>query len=316
MAGYTALGASAAVADYDGDGFEDIFVTDSKQGGKNHLYHNNGNFTFTDVAEKAGVANGNDAENASADALWFDFNNDGRPDLLVVRFGQNQLFENLGNGKFRDVTKAGRARPLHECHHGDRVRLRPRRICRSVRRLLLSAGQHLPSRRRRGSFPESFETANNGGGVTVFHNNGNGTFTDVTEKVGLQAERLDARPGPWRRQQRRLGRPLRGLRLRHRPFLRQQRRRHLHRQDRNGHRLRHQERHERRLGRFRQRRPARHLRHQHHRRLHARRQLPLAQQRQPDLHRRLAGDRHARHRLGLGRQSSSTTTTTAGSICT
>ena len=89
MAGYTALGASVAVADYDNDGYEDIFVTDSQVNGKNHLYHNNGDLTFTDVAEEAGVANGNDAENASADALWFDYYNDGLPDLLVVRFGQN-----------------------------------------------------------------------------------------------------------------------------------------------------------------------------------------------------------------------------------
>src|SRR5690348_4291748 len=71
MAGYTALGASAAVADYDGDGFDDVFVTDSSVNGKNHLYHNNGNLTFTDVALAAGVANGNDGENASAAALWF-----------------------------------------------------------------------------------------------------------------------------------------------------------------------------------------------------------------------------------------------------
>src|SRR5438270_12667772 len=81
MAGYTALGASAAVADYDGDGFDDVFVTTSSAGGKNHLYHNNHDLTFTDVAEAAGVANGNDDQNATAAALWFDFNNDGRPDL-------------------------------------------------------------------------------------------------------------------------------------------------------------------------------------------------------------------------------------------
>ena len=85
MAGYTALGASAAVADFDGDGFDDLFVTDSAAAGKNHLYRNNGDFTFTDVAAAAGVADGNDAANASADALWFDYNNDGRPDLFVVR---------------------------------------------------------------------------------------------------------------------------------------------------------------------------------------------------------------------------------------
>ena len=51
MAGYTALGAAVAVADYDNDGFEDIFVTDSKVDGKNHLYHNNGDGMFTDVTE-------------------------------------------------------------------------------------------------------------------------------------------------------------------------------------------------------------------------------------------------------------------------
>src|SRR5450759_3609323 len=66
----SAQGAAVAVADYDGDGFEDIFVTDSKVDGKNRLYHNNGNLTFTDVAAKAGVANGNDESNTSADALW------------------------------------------------------------------------------------------------------------------------------------------------------------------------------------------------------------------------------------------------------
>ena len=186
MQGYTALGAAAAVADYDGDGFEDIFVTDSQENGKNHLYHNNGDFTFTDVAEQAGVANGNDSENASADALWFDYDNDGRPDLLVVRFGHNQLFHNLGNGKFRDVTReAGIYRYMNAItaiafdydHDGD---------------LDLFVGSYFqpvnlfnPNTPR--FFPESFETANNGGGVTLFRNNGNGTFTDVTEAAGLKS---------------------------------------------------------------------------------------------------------------------------------
>ncbi len=96
MAGYTALGAAAAVADFDGDGFDDLFVTDSAASGVNHLYRNNGDFTFTEMAAAAGVAAGNDAANASADALWLDYDNDGRPDLFVVRFGQSQLFHNLG----------------------------------------------------------------------------------------------------------------------------------------------------------------------------------------------------------------------------
>jgi hypothetical protein len=57
---FTSGGAAAAAADYDNDGFEDVFVTDSDRGKLNHLYHNNGNMTFTDVAVQAGVAGGND----------------------------------------------------------------------------------------------------------------------------------------------------------------------------------------------------------------------------------------------------------------
>jgi len=185
MEGYTALGAAAAVADYDGDGFEDIYVTDSKAGGKNHLYHNNGDLTFTDVAEQAGVADGNDEANASADALWFDYNNDGRPDLFLVRFGRSQLFRNLGKGKFGEVTKqAGLDRYSNAItaiafdydRDGDAD---------------LFVGSYFqpvnifdPDTPR--FFPESFETANNGGGVTVFRNNGKGTFTDVSAKVGIK----------------------------------------------------------------------------------------------------------------------------------
>src|SRR5262245_53552162 len=108
MKGYTALGAAVAIGDYNGDGFDDFFATDSQDNGKNLLYRNNGDFTFTEVGEAAGVANGNDAVNASADALWFDYNNDRRLDLLVVRFGHSQLVENPGDGTFKDgTTRAG-----------------------------------------------------------------------------------------------------------------------------------------------------------------------------------------------------------------
>ena len=75
---FTSGGAAAAVGDYDSDGFEDIFVTDSDAGKPNHLFHNNGNLTFTDVAEKAGVAGGNDPLSVVSDALWFDYDNDGK----------------------------------------------------------------------------------------------------------------------------------------------------------------------------------------------------------------------------------------------
>ncbi|MEM1207063.1 MAG: CRTAC1 family protein [Acidobacteriota bacterium] len=191
MEGYTALGASVAVADYNGDGWDDLFVTDSSNGGKNLLYRNNGDFTFTDVAAEAGVADGNDATNASANSLWFDGDNDGDPDLLVIRFGQNLLYENLGDGTFRDVTAGSGIDDLYlNCIvavafdydlDGD---------------LDLFYGNYFapvnlfdPETPR--FFPESFETAANGGGVTVFRNDGPAkgggwlSFTDVTDEVGL-----------------------------------------------------------------------------------------------------------------------------------
>ncbi|HMB54670.1 MAG TPA: VCBS repeat-containing protein, partial [Thermoanaerobaculia bacterium] len=184
MEGYTALGAAVAVADYDGDSWEDLFVTDSAKDGKNLLYRNRGDFTFEEVGERAGVAAGNDAANASADALWFDKEGDGDADLLVVRFGRSLLYENRGDGSFREVGEAAglgarrnaiTAVAFDSDNDGD---------------LDLVLGNYFapvdlfdPETPR--FFPESFETAANGGGVTLYRNAGDGTFADVTEAAGL-----------------------------------------------------------------------------------------------------------------------------------
>src|SRR6266571_5901479 len=72
-------GMGAAVGDYDGDGWPDLYVT---QYGHSILYHNNGNGTFTDVTEKAGLA----APGWASSAVWFDYDNDGLLDLFVCRF--------------------------------------------------------------------------------------------------------------------------------------------------------------------------------------------------------------------------------------
>jgi hypothetical protein len=77
-AGY---GMGVAVADYDNDGLEDIFVTSY---GGNHLYHNNGNCTFSDVTAQAGVA----GSGWSTSAAWVDLDNDGLLDLVVLRYVQ------------------------------------------------------------------------------------------------------------------------------------------------------------------------------------------------------------------------------------
>jgi hypothetical protein len=184
MAGYTALGASVAVADFDLDGFDDLFVTDSAVDGRNRLYRNNGNLTFTDVAPRAGVAAGNDPANASADALWLDYNNDRRPDLLVVRFGQSQLFENLGGGRFRDVTRAaGLVRYANAITAITFDYDRDGWLDLFLGCYFQPVNIFNPQTPR--FFPESFETAANGGGLIAYRNNRNGTFTDVTAKVGL-----------------------------------------------------------------------------------------------------------------------------------
>src|SRR5260370_3184940 len=101
---FTSGGAAVAVGDYDNDGFDDLFVTDSDNGRKSHLYHNNGNLTFTEVTDKAGVGVPNDPQSIVADALWFDYDNDGWVDLLVARFGTPILYHNEHNGTFKNVT--------------------------------------------------------------------------------------------------------------------------------------------------------------------------------------------------------------------
>ncbi len=189
MAGYTALGAAAAVADFDGDGFEDLFVTDSAQGSRNRLFRNNGDFTFTDVAAAAGVAAGNDAANASADALWLDYDGDGRPDLFVVRFGRNQLFHNegpdaAGNVRFREVTRqAGLDRYANSITAVAFDYDRDGRVDLFVGDYFQPVNLFKPDTPR--FFPESFETANNGGGLTVWKNLGGGTFRDTTKEAGF-----------------------------------------------------------------------------------------------------------------------------------
>jgi hypothetical protein len=108
IAQYVGKGMGVAFADYDGDGFTDIFVSNDTF--QNFLLHNNGDGTFTDVALEAGVAfteNGKTVAGMGAD--FRDLDNDGKPDIFhTAMFGDTfPLYRNLGGGQFEDAT--GRA---------------------------------------------------------------------------------------------------------------------------------------------------------------------------------------------------------------
>ena len=181
---FTSGGATAAVGDYDGDGFDDLFVTDSDLGRPNHLYHNNGNGTFTDVAEQAGVAGGNDSLNIVSDAIWFDYDNDGREDLLVARFGTPLLYHNEGNGKFRDVTAGSGFNKLantiaviaFDYDSDGLLDVMFGNYFQPVNLLDLKTTHVLPN---------DLDNAVNGGGVSLWRNLGNGKFAEVTAKAGF-----------------------------------------------------------------------------------------------------------------------------------
>jgi hypothetical protein len=94
-------GCGVAIGDYNGDGFDDVYFIN--QLGKNALYRNKGDGTFEDVTDEAGVGLG---DRICVAAAWGDYDNSGHQSLFVTSTrGGNVLFKNVGNGKFKDVTK-------------------------------------------------------------------------------------------------------------------------------------------------------------------------------------------------------------------
>jgi len=92
-------GSGVAFIDYDNDGYPDIFVV-SGQGGTNRMYHNGGNGRFTDVTAALGLTSSGWGQGVCAG----DYDNDGYTDLFVTYWGQNHLYRNLGGKRFEDVT--------------------------------------------------------------------------------------------------------------------------------------------------------------------------------------------------------------------
>ena len=185
-------GPGVCVFDFDGDGWPDIYFVSARDlhgGGRaarNALYRNNGDGTFTDVTEKAGVP----GTGYGLGCIVGDYDNDGYPDLYVTQYGKNVLYRNNGNGTFSDVTAkahvdgADFGTRLHtgatffdydrdgylDLYAGGYVDFGPesKQTC-----IIADAESSCPPSEYRGS-----------PGV-LYHNNRDGTFTNVTKAAGI-----------------------------------------------------------------------------------------------------------------------------------
>jgi len=185
-------GAGCAFLDYDNDGWMDIYLVNSgacdfwtpAKPLRNTLYRNNRDGSFTDVTEKAGVLGGGYGMGVAVG----DYNADGFPDMYVTQYGRSILYRNNGDGTFTDVTeKAGVAAPGWASSavwfDYDNDGLLDLFVCRFVD-FNKSKNQWCGNRdtnQRWYCIPRVYEPAP----CWLFHNNGDGTFSDVSRESGI-----------------------------------------------------------------------------------------------------------------------------------
>ncbi len=185
-------GAGCAFLDYDNDGWMDIYLINSgrcdffdpKPPLRNALYHNNRDGTFTDVTEKAGVPGGGYGMGVAVG----DYDGDGFSDIYVTQYGGSILYHNNGDGTFTDVTaKAGVSAPgwgssavWFDYDNDGRLDLF---VCRFVE--FDKSKNKFCGDERNGEryycIPRVYPPA----ASWLFHNNGDGTFTDVSQSSGI-----------------------------------------------------------------------------------------------------------------------------------
>ena len=185
------VGPGVAFIDYDNDGWPDIFLVNGsdwpgqvQKHSTPTLYHNNHDGTFTDVTHKAGL----DVEMYGIGVAVGDFDNDGYDDLFVTAYGQSRLFHNNGNGTFTDVTQKAGLGGIQEFSTsaawvdydkdgrldlivGNYVQWSPETDLYCT----------MDGKSKSYCTPESYK----GTSVRLWHNDGNGKFSDVTQKAGL-----------------------------------------------------------------------------------------------------------------------------------
>ncbi|MGA2888835.1 MAG: CRTAC1 family protein [Terracidiphilus sp.] len=184
------MGASVSIVDYNRDGWPDIYVTNSAVGSKNHLYRNNHDGTFTDVAEQLGIADVNQpGTGVSMGAVWGDYDNDGYEDLFLIKWGKPELFHNDQGAHFTRVSDQAGLPPWINANtavwfdydHDGKLDLFVAGYYPDYVNLWHLRGTRM--------MPDSFEYAKNGGRKYLFHNLGDGRFEEISAKVGIDSRR-------------------------------------------------------------------------------------------------------------------------------
>ncbi|MCS6886170.1 MAG: CRTAC1 family protein [Acidobacteriota bacterium] len=204
---YETTGSGVGFIDYDRDGWVDIYLVNGadremmKNGSApgNRLYRNNGNGTFTDVTKRAGVAgNGLLGQGIAVG----DYNNDGWDDIYVTNFGPNILYRNNGDGTFTDVTKrAGCDDPRWSTGAAFGDYDADGDLDLMVVNYVELDLDNLPEPGGGGKVPASYCTYRGvpvmcgprglkGASDTLYRNNGDGTFTDVSKQAGVDDSKL------------------------------------------------------------------------------------------------------------------------------
>jgi len=184
------------LVDYDRDGWQDIYLTNAptvemelkKQKTRSALYKNNKDGTFTDVSDKAGVAFPGFAMGGAVG----DYNNDGFPDIYVTCLGANVLYRNNGNGTFTDVAKEAKVDDLRWSagaafgdYDGDGfLDLMVANYVDFKLNDLPGFGSS-PTCKFRGIDVQCGPRGLKGAGDSLYRNNGDGTFTDVSKQTGF-----------------------------------------------------------------------------------------------------------------------------------
>lgn len=184
------MGASVSVCDFDNDGWNDFYVTNSSYNSKNSLYHNQKDGSFIDVAPGYGLADLNKkGTGTSMGSVWADFDNDGFEDILIYKWGKPELFKNEEGKAFTNVTSNSGLPAWINSNTAIWLDYN------SDGNIDLFIGGYFPEDidmwniEHTSILTESFEYSQNGGRNFLMENSGKGSFIDVSLKSGIESTR-------------------------------------------------------------------------------------------------------------------------------